>query len=24
VGWKGLSAEQLREAAFAEGDPQLA
>jgi hypothetical protein len=24
VGWKGLSAEQLREAAFTDGDPQLA
>ncbi|TDU66205.1 hypothetical protein EI77_03944 [Prosthecobacter fusiformis] len=24
VGWKGLSAEQLREVAFADGDPQLA
>jgi hypothetical protein len=23
VGWKGLSAEQLRETAFADGDPQL-
>ncbi len=23
VGWKGLSAEQLREAAFSEGDPRL-
>jgi hypothetical protein len=24
VGWKGLSAEQLRDAAFADGDPRLA
>jgi len=24
VGWKGLSAEQLRDAAFADADPQLA
>jgi len=24
VGWKGLSAEQLRDAAFADGDPSLA
>lgn len=24
VGWKGLSTEQLREAAFADGDPRLA
>lgn len=24
VGWKGLTAEQLREAAFADGDPKLA
>jgi len=24
VGWKGLTAEQLREAAFADGDPMLA
>jgi len=23
VGWKGLSAEQLRDAAFADGDPRL-
>lgn len=23
VGWKGLSAEQLRDAAFADGEPQL-
>ena len=23
VGWKGLSAEQLRDAVFADGDPQL-
>ena len=24
VGWKGLTAEQLRKASFADGDPQLA
>jgi hypothetical protein len=24
VGWKGLTAEQLRDAAFADGDPRLA